>query len=66
MLFKLQKILDEKAISQNQLAQMCGVKRQFIQRIANEQPPKISLKTVEKLCLALDVQPSDLLECVPD
>lgn len=65
MVFKLSEVMNTRGISQNALAKRCGVKRQFIQRIANEQPPRISLSTVEKLCTALDCQPGDLLEHHP-
>ena len=66
MQLKLKEIIKKRSISQNHLAKLCGVKRQFIQRIVNEQPPKISLLTVGKLCAALACQPGDLLQYVED
>jgi putative transcriptional regulator len=66
MILKLTELMERQQISQNALAQRCGVKRQFIQRIANEQPPRISLSTIDKLCAALECQPGELLEYVAD
>ena len=62
MKLKLKEMLNQKDVSQYRLAQITGLKRQFINRIANEQPPKISVATVWKLCAALECQPGDLLE----
>jgi putative transcriptional regulator len=66
MLFKLKDIMLQRGISQNRLAKVCGWKRQYVQQMANQQPPKVNAATIEKLCAALDCQPGDLLEYFPD
>lgn len=62
MRFKLQQLLDSKGLTQAQAAQLAGVKRQYIQRIANVDQARISLATLDRLCLALRCQPGELIE----
>jgi len=66
MKLKLMEMLEKRDMTPYRLAQICGLKSQFIYRIAKERPPKISLATVDKLCGALECQPGELLEYVPD
>ena len=66
MLFKLKDVMLDKGFSQNRLAKVCGWKRQYVQQIANQQPTKVNATTLDKLCAALDCQPGELLEFIPD
>ena len=66
MLFRLKEVMQQRGVSQNRLAQICGWKRQYVQQMANQQPPKVNVATIERLCSALDCQPGDLLEYLPD
>lgn len=62
MKLKLQDLLVARGLSQNQFAQRCGLKRQYIQRVAREHPTRISTLTLDRFCQVLDCQPEDLLE----
>lgn len=65
MQFHLQKILDDKGISQRGLAKLMGKKSQYVQRLASQtEDPAINGKTIEQLCDVLDCQPGDLLTYV--
>jgi len=48
MLFRLKEVMQQRGVSQNRLAQICGWKRQYVQQMANQQPPKVNVATYRK------------------
>ncbi len=54
------KCLEEKGMSQSELADRMGVSRAYISRILNA-PPNITLLTIARLAVALEVTPTVLL-----
>lgn len=61
---QLKTCLEEKGISQNQLADMTGVEFRIIESLTNGSLKLISLATLEKVCNALECQPSDIFQIV--
>jgi DNA-binding Xre family transcriptional regulator len=62
--FRLQEILDaqDPPISQSELARRSGVSLVTINAIANNRTKQVQLETLDKLALALGLQPGELLE----
>ena len=48
------------------LAQRAGLSENTISAIYNGKITRMEMETLNKLCVALDCQPGDLLEYVPD
>uniref|UniRef100_A0A6M3LKC7 Putative DNA binding, helix-turn-helix domain containing protein n=1 Tax=viral metagenome TaxID=1070528 RepID=A0A6M3LKC7_9ZZZZ len=49
-------------MTQVELARKLDVHQQYINRLAGEHPARFNMKTLDRLCHALDCQPGDLLE----
>ena len=62
MRLKLREQLARQGISQNDLAKKTGFYRSYITAIAGETTSTITMRTLDRLCRALDVGPADLLE----
>ena len=62
--YKLLDMLNKKSISKGELQEMAGISSATLAKLsANE---KVSLDVIEKICLALKVQPGDIMEIVMD
>ena len=60
--YKLLDMLNKKSISKGELQEMAGISSATLAKLsANE---KVSLDVIEKICLALKVQPGDITEIV--
>ena len=62
VIFRLDKILEERGLSQSELARRSGVSFVTVNGIANNRTKQVSLATLDALCAALDVEPGELLE----
>jgi putative transcriptional regulator len=62
----LSRILGERRISQADLARRAELNPNTVMSIYNEKAKGINFDTLEAICKALDCQPGDLLEYVPD
>jgi len=58
---KLRKILRDRGITQKDFAVMCGMSRNAITVLCHD-PRQIRLETIDALCTALTLTPSDLFE----
>jgi putative transcriptional regulator len=63
--FRLQQLLDEREMSQSELARKSGVSFVTVNGMANNRTAQVSLKTLDALCSALGVPPGELLEREP-
>lgn len=65
--WKLNAVMGEKFVRGNALAELTGMSKESISRLRNTRNLKrIEADTLEKLCSALECQPGDLMEWVPD
>lgn len=63
MKVKLSEILDNKRISQNQLAKDTGISVSTLRNLNHNRTTRISFDTLEKICIYLDCGVEDVL-CV--
>jgi len=62
--YKLLDMLNKKGISKGELQEMAGISSATLAKLsANE---KVSLDVIEKICIALQVQPGEIMEFIPD
>lgn len=66
--FRLAEILEQKAWTPYRLAQVTGLTVPTAYRLADSELRfgRFTADTLERLCRALDVQPGDLLEWIPE
>ncbi len=62
----LSRIMGEKRINISELSKDAGVARNTITTLYHENGKGITWEVLEKLCAALNCQPGDLLEYIPD
>ncbi|CUH97388.1 hypothetical protein P22_3516 [Propionispora sp. 2/2-37] len=62
----LSRILGEKRLNMSALAESTGLSRNTIFLLYHEKTERMDFKTLEKLCNALNCQPGDLLEYIPN
>lgn len=62
----LLEVLARKRLKMAELSRRTGIAYSTINNFANERIERVDLKTLARICSALDCQPGDLLECVPD
>lgn len=62
----LSKILGEKRITRRQLSLMTGIRGNTIGDLYNEEAKVISFENLFKICKALDIKISDLIELLPE
>ena len=60
------KVLGERRIKITAMAKMAGIANNTVMALYHERAKGISWDVLEKLCAALNCQPGDLLEYVPD
>ena len=58
----LQDTLKKKGISQYKLAKLTGIAASTINKLCNNQTTSIDFNTLQKICITLDCEPSDVLE----
>lgn len=63
---KLKAVLAEKGIKQKDLVERTGIRQPTLSAMNNNVAKHIPLDVLDKLCEALDCQPADLLEYVPN
>ena len=63
---KLKAVLAEKGIKQKDLVECTGIRQPTLSAMNNNVAKHIPLDVLDKLCEALDCQPADLLEYVPN
>lgn len=63
---KLKALLAEKGVKQKDLVEMTGVRQPTLSAMNNNTAKRIPLNVLDAICEALDCQPSDLLEYIPD
>ncbi|AGK99660.1 helix-turn-helix domain-containing protein [Desulfoscipio gibsoniae] len=62
----LSKILGAKRINMTEIAQQTGLSRNTVFLLYHEKTERMDFSTLNKLCAALNCQPGDLLEHIPD
>jgi putative transcriptional regulator len=62
----LSRIMGEQRLNISDLANLTGLHRNGITKIYNEETDGIKFDTLEKLCIALNCEISDLLEILPN
>lgn len=63
---KLSRVLGEKRIKQKTLAEMTGLSPNTVFNLYHEKTRSIDFETLDKICIALDCSPGDLLEFEPN
>lgn len=63
---KLSEIAGRKRMNIAEISRLTGIGYSVIQRLYNDQVKSVELETINKLCLALECTPNDLLEFIPD
>ena len=63
---RLSRILGDRRLTQKKLAEMATLRPSTINAIYNERATRIDYDVLDKLCVALNCQPGDLLEHVAD
>ena len=58
----LQDTLKKKGISQYKLAKLTGIAASTINKICNNQTTSIDFNTLQKICVALECETSDILQ----
>jgi putative transcriptional regulator len=66
MKWRLAVVMAEKDMGVNDLAAITGLHRATISNLKNNLPSHIRMKTLQKICTALECQPGELLQWVPD
>lgn len=64
MKFALDDVLREKNINMTQAANLCDLSYPTVWNIASNNQANISLLTIQKLCVGLDITPNDLFRWV--
>ncbi len=63
--FRLRELLEEKGMSQSELARRSGVSFQTVNGMVGNRTTRVDLSTLDALSKALGVEPGDLLEREP-
>ncbi|HDR7640277.1 helix-turn-helix domain-containing protein [Bacillus wiedmannii] len=59
---KLKELLKERALSQNELARMTGLRPNTISRLCTDNVDRVYLSTIEKVCKVLNIDIQDLIK----
>ncbi|MED0738802.1 helix-turn-helix domain-containing protein [Aneurinibacillus thermoaerophilus] len=59
---KLRQILEQKGISQRELARMTGLRASTINHLCSEKVDRVYLETLELICKTLHIRIEDLIE----
>ena len=60
--FRLAELLEEREMSQNELARRSGISQVTVNAIANNRTTRVDLSTLDALARVLKCEPGDLLE----
>ena len=66
IILRLDRMLAERKISSKELAGRVGISQVNMSRIKTGQVSAIRFSTLDAICRALDCQPGDVLEYMPD
>lgn len=66
IILRLDRMLAERKISSKELAGRVGISQVNMSRIKTGKVSAIRFSTLDAICLALDCQPGDVLEYMPD
>lgn len=66
VIFKLKEVLRSKGMTQMDLVRATGIRQPTISAIALGKIVTVPVKVMDKICAALDCQPGDLFEYIPD
>jgi transcriptional regulator with XRE-family HTH domain len=61
----LRRLRNERNLSQDELAYVAEISRSYLSQIETGEKYHASLKTIEKLAVALGVEPAELLKAFP-
>lgn len=64
--FKLKVLLAMKGMTQKKLAELTGIRPPTISAICTNSIKELPVGVIERICQALDCQPGDIMEYVPD
>jgi putative transcriptional regulator len=62
---RIRELRDEKGLSQQELGDLAGVRQATISELESGKAQRLDLKTLERLAIALDVEPGTLIERLP-
>jgi len=62
----LDRILEERGMKSNELAEMVGITTANLSILKTGKAKAVRFSTLEAICQALDCQPGDILEYLPD
>lgn len=63
---RLSRILGERRMSIAELARLTGVQYTSLFELYHGRAKRVDLKTLDRICRALGIQPGDILEYAPD
>ena len=66
IILRLDRMLAERKISSKELAERVGISQVNMSRIKTGKVSAIRFSTLDAICRALDCQPGDVLEYIPD
>lgn len=66
IILRLDRMLAERKISSKELAEYVGISQVNMSRIKTGKVSAIRFSTLDAICRALDCQPGDVLEYMPD
>ena len=66
IVINLDRILEERGMKSNELAEMVGITTANLSILKTGKAKAVRFSTLEAICEALDCQPGDILEYLPD
>lgn len=66
IILRLDRMLAERKISSKELAERVGISQVNMSRIKTSKVSAVRFSTLDAICRALDCQPGDVLEYIPD
>lgn len=64
--FHLSRLMGEQKLKMSDVAELSGVHRNTVMALYHERAKGITWDVLEKLCTALNCQPGNLIEYIPD
>jgi len=66
IIINLDRILEERGMKSNELAEIVGITTANLSILKTGKAKAVRFSTLEAICQALDCQPGDILEYLPD